>query len=79
MASTEQLNPATIRSDTAAEPLNQLRALVLSYRTLPAPERAARLDRDAERITGDIARHLTAAREKLARVPAPRQPHDAPR
>jgi hypothetical protein len=54
-----------------------LEAMVLVYRSVPVDEQPQRWSDDAERITGDVARHLSAARDRLLAtiptgVPEPR-------
>jgi hypothetical protein len=43
-----------------------LEDLMIRYGTLPEDERPARWSADAERITGEIARHLHGARHRIA-------------
>jgi hypothetical protein len=43
-----------------------LEDLMIRYGTLPEAERRARWSTDAERITGEIARHLHGARHRIA-------------
>jgi hypothetical protein len=43
-----------------------LEGLIIHYGALPEDERAARWSADAERITGEIARHLHAARHRIS-------------
>jgi hypothetical protein len=40
--------------------------MVVVHRSVPAEEQARRWSEDAERITGDVARHLSAARTRLS-------------
>jgi hypothetical protein len=57
--------PKTPRAAAAADLLDALQILVLEYDALTAAERAAHLHRDADRITGHVARHLGIARRRL--------------
>jgi hypothetical protein len=61
--------PAVIRSAAARELLKQLEALVSAYAELPAEERVRQCAQDAERITAEVARHLSTARTKIQTVP----------
>ena len=36
------------------------------YRSVPDADQARRCSEDAERITGNVARHLSAARDRLS-------------
>lgn len=72
VSSTEQLSPAQVRSAAVGDLLAHLGVLVAAYSDLPPEHRVTQLDRDAERITGELARRLGAARQKIAGVPSPR-------
>jgi hypothetical protein len=50
-----------------------LQELMDDYRSLPDSEHLTRLSEDAERITGEIARHLAIARARISAAPR----HDA--
>jgi len=39
---------------------------MISYQALPEAERARRWATDADRITGEVARHLTVARARVS-------------
>lgn len=57
--------PRTTRAAAAADLLDALQYLVLEYSAMTADERAAHLHDDADRITGQVARHLDIARQRL--------------
>jgi hypothetical protein len=47
--------------------------LMDDYRSLPDADHVRRWSEDADRITGEVARHLAAARARISAAP----PHDA--
>ncbi len=49
--------------------LGRLEDLVVAYASLPADERLEVLSRDADRITGEVARYLQAARHQITASP----------
>lgn len=56
---------ATGRADAITALLRSLEDLVAEYARLPLDERADSLDRDADRITGEVGRQLHVARTRL--------------
>ena len=56
------------RSAAVAELFDALEGLLIAYHALPDGERTQRWSGDADRITGEVARHLCTARSRLARV-----------
>jgi hypothetical protein len=62
---------ANTRAATVADLFDALEGLLISYHALPDDDRTARWSGDADRITGEIARHLGAARTRLASTFAP--------
>ncbi|GAA1289573.1 hypothetical protein GCM10009609_66130 [Pseudonocardia aurantiaca] len=54
------------RSAAIADLLDALEGLTIHYGALPAAECAARRSADADRITGEIARHLHTARRRIS-------------
>jgi hypothetical protein len=67
----------TTRHTAVADFFDALEAMVVVYRSVPAADQARRWSDDAERITGDVARHLRAARDRLSAtiptaIPEPR-------
>jgi hypothetical protein len=46
-----------------------LEELMSDYRSSPEAERVQRWSEDAERITGEVARHLAIARARISTVP----------
>jgi uncharacterized membrane protein len=46
-----------------------LEELMSDYRSSPEDERVQRWSEDAERITGEVARHLAIARARISTVP----------
>ena len=46
-----------------------LEELMSDYRSSPEGERVQRWSEDAERITGEVARHLAIARARISTVP----------
>jgi hypothetical protein len=65
---------ATARHDAVAELFDALEALMFVYQSPSEAERVQCWSADAERITGEIARHLGAARTRIAQRPHP-APH----
>lgn len=63
---------ATARVEAITDLLRSLEGLVVEYAALPDDERADRLDRNADRITGEIGRKLHVARVRLATSPRSR-------
>jgi hypothetical protein len=57
-----------VRSAAVADLFGALEDLMIHYGTLPEDERAARWSADADRITGEIARHLHSARRRISAV-----------
>jgi hypothetical protein len=55
------------RSSAVAELFDALEGLLIAYQALPDEDRAQRWAGDADRITGEVARHLCTARTRLAR------------
>jgi hypothetical protein len=55
------------RSAAVAELFDALEGLLIAYQALPDEDRAQRWAGDADRITGEVARHLCTARTRLAR------------
>jgi hypothetical protein len=71
------LSGSTTRHAAVADLFDALEAMVVVYRSVPADDQARRWSDDAERITGDVARHLSTARDRLSAtiptaVPEPR-------
>jgi hypothetical protein len=66
--STESEAPdrADHRSAAIADLFDALEGLMIHYGALPDAERAARRAADADRITGEVARHLEVARRRIA-------------
>jgi len=60
---------AAARHDAVAELFEALEALMIGYRLSPEAERVQRWSADAERITGEVARHLCAARTRIGQRP----------
>jgi hypothetical protein len=54
------------RSAAIADLFAALEDLMIHYRTLPEAERPSHWSADADRITGEIARHLHAARHRIS-------------
>jgi hypothetical protein len=63
--------PGGTRTDAAATLLSQLEDLVVTYAGIPEAERPAKLAEDADRITGEVARILQAARRKITPAALP--------
>jgi hypothetical protein len=49
-----------------ADLFDALEAMVVVYRSVPADDQGRLWSDDAERITGDVARHLSMARDRLS-------------
>jgi hypothetical protein len=69
---------SSTRHAAIADLFDALEAMVVVYRTVPSDDQARRWSDDAERITGDVARHLSTARKRLSVtmptfLPEPRQ------
>jgi hypothetical protein len=62
------LVPGEARAEAAATLLRRLEDLVVSYAAVPADDRRDRLEADADRITGEVARYLQAARAQITPV-----------
>jgi hypothetical protein len=60
---------STSRYDAVADLFTALDELMSNYRSSPEGERVKRWSDDAERITGEVARHLAVARARIAAVP----------
>ena len=58
---------ARARSSAVAELFDALEGLLIAYQALPDADRTQRWSGDADRITGEVARHLCTARARLAR------------
>ncbi|MFE7203331.1 hypothetical protein ACFU8R_23985, partial [Pseudonocardia alni] len=65
------LLPGEARAEAAAVLLQRLEDLVVAYAGVPEADRRERLEADADRITGEVARHLQAARSQVT-PPRPR-------
>jgi hypothetical protein len=63
------LNP---RSAAVAELFDALEGLMVAYHALPEHERAQQWSADADRITGDVGRHLSTARTRISSTFVPR-------
>jgi len=64
---TKPLLSATFaRHAAVADLFDALEAMVVVYRSVPAADQARRWSDDAERVTGDVARHLSATRDRLS-------------
>ncbi|HEY2206151.1 MAG TPA: hypothetical protein VGH99_16880 [Pseudonocardia sp.] len=72
MSITHATDSRDTRVDVVDELLTRLQGLIAHHHALPSSERAARSARDAERITGEVARHLSTARARLAVARGPR-------
>jgi hypothetical protein len=68
-------HPSPPRYAAIAALFTALETLISDYQSAPEHERVQRWSDDAERITGEVARHLAIARARLSVVP----PHDAER
>ncbi len=60
------------RSAAIAELFNALEALMVAYHALPEGHRREQWSADADRITGDVARHLSTARARISSTFSPR-------
>ena len=65
------LSPTQVRAAAIAALLSHLEDIVVEVGAVPAAQRDALLARDADRITAQISRGLTAARARLAAAPTP--------
>ena len=65
------VNPDT-RSAAIAELFNALESLMVAYHALPDGHRLEQWSVDADRITGDVARHLSTARARISSTFSPR-------
>lgn len=65
------LMPGGTRADAVATLLSQLEDLVVTYAGIGENERGQRLAEDADRITGEVAQALQAARRKITPVALP--------
>lgn len=54
------------RAAAIAELFESLDALMVAYQALPVEDRSRHWSADADRITADVARHLSAARARPA-------------
>ncbi|MFR9805507.1 hypothetical protein ACL02T_24950 [Pseudonocardia sp. RS010] len=63
------LTPGETRAEAAAMLLGRLEDLVVAYASVSADERQDVLSRDADRITGEVARYLQAARHQITASP----------
>jgi hypothetical protein len=59
----------TSRYVTIAALFAALEELMSDYQSSPEGERVQRWSEDAERITGEVARHLAIARARISTVP----------
>jgi hypothetical protein len=75
MAAHSHPSHATPRYAAIAALFTALETMISDYRSAPEHERVQRWSDDADRITGEVARHLAIARARLSVVP----PHDAER
>jgi hypothetical protein len=57
---------STARHAAVADLFDALEAMVVVYRSVPTADQVRRWSDDAERITGDVARHLSVARDRLS-------------
>ncbi len=64
MTSTERVTDA--RSTAIADLFGALEGLLINYQAVPEAERNRRWSADADRITGEVARYLNAARVRIA-------------
>jgi hypothetical protein len=55
------------RAAAIADLLSSLEVVLISCQIVPEPHREFSWDADAERITGEVARHLATARGRLSR------------
>jgi hypothetical protein len=75
MAARSHSSHATPRYAAIAALFTALETLISDYQSAPEHERVQRWSDDADRITGEVARHLAIARARLSVVP----PHGAER
>lgn len=54
------------RAAAIADLLSSLEVVLISCQIVPEPNRESSWDADAERITGEVARHLATARARLS-------------
>jgi hypothetical protein len=73
MAAHSRPSHATPRYAAIAALFTALETLISDHRSAPEHERVQRWSDDADRITGEVARHLAIARARLSVAP----PHDA--
>jgi hypothetical protein len=66
----------TRRADAIAELFATLEGLLITYQALPESERPQRWAADAHRITGVIARQLSATRSRISSGAALESPPD---
>jgi hypothetical protein len=64
--STEAPIRSAARAAAIADLFDALEGIMIHYGALPEHERAARWAADADRITGEVARHLHAARLRIS-------------
>jgi hypothetical protein len=64
-----QPSHVTSRYTAIAAMFTALGSLIDNYHAIPDHERPERWSRDAERITGEVARQLGIARMRLAAIP----------
>jgi hypothetical protein len=64
--STQATSRTAARSAAIADLFDALEGLMIHYAALPAGERSVRWSADADRITGEIARHLHGARHRIS-------------
>jgi hypothetical protein len=64
-----QPSHVTSRYAAIAAMFTALGSLIDNYQAIPDHERPERWSRDAERITGEVARQLAIARMRLAAMP----------
>ena len=57
---------ANARAVAIAELFTALEGLLITYHALPDAERTEAWSADADRITGEVARHLSGARGRLS-------------
>jgi hypothetical protein len=64
--STQVSSRTAARSAAIADRFDALEGLITQFAALPEGERSVRWSADADRITGDIARHLHGARHRIS-------------
>jgi len=69
---------ANARSAAVADLFDALEGLLIAYNALSDEDRAQRWSGDADRITGEVARHLGTARSRLASTLVPPACVDVP-